>query len=60
MDRKMNHDIDGKVYLFNEQVEVINAISEGKDTKMYKIIDLEKEIVYELDSKSYFICRLCD
>ena len=60
MDRKMNNDIDGEVYLFNEQVEVINAISEGKDTKMYKIIDLEKEIVYELDSKSYFLCRLCD
>ena len=60
MDRKMNNDIDGEVYLFNEQVKVINAISEGKDTKMYKIIDLEKEIVYELDSKSYFLCRLCD
>ena len=36
MDRKMNNDIDDKVYLFNEQVEVINAISEEKTQRCTK------------------------
>ena len=60
MDREMNSEGNYKLYLFNEKVEAIIGDSDKKKKRMYKIINLEKEVVYELDSKSYFLCRLCD
>jgi len=48
------------VYRFNNVNKVICANCAGKKSKVYKLINKDKNTVYELDIKDYYLCKLCN